>query len=546
MQRLLKTFATFLVAFAALPAWSAFHLWTMQQLYSNADGSVQFLEFRTSAGGQQFLGGHSLTSSSGGTSHTFNFTSLPGDTTNKSFLVGTQGFADLNLVAPDFIVPNGFFFPGGGMINFAGVDVWNHGPTPGGNESLMRSGGTGTATPRNFAGQSAALGPVLPTPTVTVTGPASSTQGNSVTFTATLTGGSNPTGTVQFKDSTSNLGTPQAIAGGVATLGTSALSVGLHSISASYGGDSNNSPATSNPITHRVDASSTPPPTGSTGSKTLGSRATVTPSATFFGGFEISAASTVYILVRGNSLGTLGVTQNFLDQPLVRLFDGQGHDLLTTGGSPGFTGCSSGANSGAAVVDYYNNVRHIAVGARDGCTAQQLPAGVYTFTVTPSSGSSPSSGEVLFEVTLGAGAGTLTKTLGSRATVSPSATLFGGFELTQASNIYILVRGNSLGTLGITQSFLDSPRVRVFDAQGVDMINDQGVPGFTGCTTTANSGSPVISFYNGRGAAADARDGCTSRTFAAGVYTFTVTPSTTGSVSSPSTGEVLFEVTLGH
>jgi hypothetical protein len=30
----------------------------------------------------------------------------------------------------------------------------------------------------------------------------------------------------------------------------------------------------------------------------------------------------------------------------------------------------------------------------------------------------------------------------------------------------------------------------------------------------------------------------------AGVYTFAVTPSTTGNVSSPATGEVLFEVTL--
>jgi hypothetical protein len=153
---------------------------------------------------------------------------------------------------------------------------------------------------------------------------------------------------------------------------------------------------------------------------------------------------------------------------------------------------------------------------------------------------------VLFEVTLGSGGGSLTKTLGSRGTVSTAATLFGGFELTQASNIYILVRGNSLGTLGVTQAFLDSPRVRVFDSNGQDLINESAtVNGFTGCGI-ANAGAPVIAFYTLRGQAPHARDGCTSRSFPTGVYTFTVTPNTTNPVSTPSSGEVLFEVTLGH
>ena len=252
--------------------------------------------------------------------------------------------------------------------------------------------------------------------------------------------------------------------------------------------------------------------------------------------------------MRGNSLGTLGVTQNFLDSPRVRLFNSAGQDLLSDGGTAGFTGCSSTANSGAAVVNYYTSVRGQPAHARDGCTAQTLPAGVYTFTVTPSTTgnvSAPSSGEVLFEVTLGSGAGSITKTLGSRATVSPSTTLFGGFELPTASTVYVLVRGNSLGTLGVTQSFLDSPRVRLFNGQGTDLINDGGVAGFTGCSSTANSGAAVVNYYNNtRGQPAHARDGCTAQTLAAGVYTFTVTPSTTGSISNPATGEVLFEVTL--
>jgi hypothetical protein len=143
--------------------------------------------------------------------------------------------------------------------------------------------------------------------------------------------------------------------------------------------------------------------------QTLGSRGTVTPSATLFGGFEIRAQADVYILVRGNSLGTLGVTQAFLDAPRVRLFTGSGQDIVTDSfGRAGFNACTSGSVFTDPVINYYTNVRGQAPHARDACVALNLAAGVYTFTVTPSivgvttdSGSSnPSSGEVLFEVTL--------------------------------------------------------------------------------------------------------------------------------------------------
>jgi len=143
--------------------------------------------------------------------------------------------------------------------------------------------------------------------------------------------------------------------------------------------------------------------------QTLGSRATVTPSATAFCGFEMRAAADVYILVRGNSLGTLGVTQGFLDAPRARLYDSTGADLVFDGNQRGgFNGCVSSASLDAPVVDFYANVRHQAVHDRDSCVAVHLQAGVYTFSVTPSipgvttgsTSSSPSSGEMLFEVTL--------------------------------------------------------------------------------------------------------------------------------------------------
>ena len=133
------------------------------------------------------------------------------------------------------------------------------------------------------------------------------------------------------------------------------------------------------------------------------------------------------------------------------------------------------------------------------------------------------------------------QTLGARGTVTSNATLYGGFEVTTTALVYILVRGNSLGSLGITQSYLDAPRLRLYDGQGNDIAFDiNGNPGFGGCFTTGTNSGPVRNYYASRGPAHD-RDACTSRTLAAGAYTFSVTPS---SVSAPNFGEVLFEVKL--
>src|SRR6266849_3578312 len=74
---------------------------------------------------------------------------------------------------------------------------------------------------------------------VTVTSSSNpSVFGQPVTFTATLTP-ANATGTVQFLDGVTNLGAPVTVSNGTATLLTSSLSIGGHSITAVYSGDSN-------------------------------------------------------------------------------------------------------------------------------------------------------------------------------------------------------------------------------------------------------------------------------------------------------------------
>lgn len=76
---------------------------------------------------------------------------------------------------------------------------------------------------------------------------------NGITLTATITSGAGmPTGTVTFVDGTTPIGTG-ILVGGVATLNTSSLAVGTHSISVVYGGDQNFMAVTSSPLTELVE-----------------------------------------------------------------------------------------------------------------------------------------------------------------------------------------------------------------------------------------------------------------------------------------------------
>ena len=153
--------ALFAFLFAALgcgPAAATFHLWRMDELFSNADGSVQFLEMTAETSSQQFLNGHPLIVTQGSTSRTFTVTSdLPGDSGGRRMIFATQGFANLGIVTPDVIVPNGFFFTGSGTILW-GEDSWTYSGLPSdGVQSLNRDGSTGVNSPLNFAGQSGSV-----------------------------------------------------------------------------------------------------------------------------------------------------------------------------------------------------------------------------------------------------------------------------------------------------------------------------------------------------------------------------------------------------
>jgi hypothetical protein len=81
-----------------------------------------------------------------------------------------------------------------------------------------------------------------------------SSAGQSVTFTATVTGDS-PSGTVNFKDGGTTISGcgSRTVSGGAATCITSSLGLGGHSITAVYGGDTDNLGSTASTFTQTVD-----------------------------------------------------------------------------------------------------------------------------------------------------------------------------------------------------------------------------------------------------------------------------------------------------
>jgi hypothetical protein len=154
---------------------ATFHEWRITEVYSDATGAVQFIEFQQPAftvDDERFVGGQTLKDSALG--HTFTFaTHLPSEPQPSShFLVATPGYAALSRVpAPDYVLPaNNFFSTAGDTLTFATfVDQLQFTgaqfPTNG-TSSLNRDYGATTLTtarnsPTNFAGQS---GSVVPEP----------------------------------------------------------------------------------------------------------------------------------------------------------------------------------------------------------------------------------------------------------------------------------------------------------------------------------------------------------------------------------------------
>lgn len=140
------------------------HTWDVNEIFSNADGTIQFIELFEANGTPNEIGlpGHNLTSNS----NTF---LIPGSpltppTTNKFYLIATQAFADLpGAPTPDAIIPSAmvpFFSIDLDTITYDPWDALAFGPgalPTDGVTSLNFDLTTGVNSPTNYAGDTGSI-----------------------------------------------------------------------------------------------------------------------------------------------------------------------------------------------------------------------------------------------------------------------------------------------------------------------------------------------------------------------------------------------------
>jgi len=163
-RRLLAT-AAVLGLLSASPAAAGHHQWDFTEAYSNASGTVQFVEMIGGGNGEQNLGAWTITTGTNTLNFVTNLSSTA--TAGRSVLCATSNFASLpGGITPDYIVPANFFPTSGGTLTYAGgADTWIYTAVPlDGVNSRLRNGSDATNSPRNFANQTGSVDLGVTTP----------------------------------------------------------------------------------------------------------------------------------------------------------------------------------------------------------------------------------------------------------------------------------------------------------------------------------------------------------------------------------------------
>jgi hypothetical protein len=165
-MRLVLAIAGLLSALAAAaPARAAFHLWKVNEVFSSADETVQFVELANASDGEHQIEDHEVRVRAGGAtiaSFAFPDDLEETDTGGRTLLLATPGFEAVAGVAPDYEVPAGFIdLAQATAVAFDALDQLSIASLPlDGRSSLNRTGGApavADATPRNFAGEEGSI-----------------------------------------------------------------------------------------------------------------------------------------------------------------------------------------------------------------------------------------------------------------------------------------------------------------------------------------------------------------------------------------------------
>ena len=146
-----------LVFLWSLSAGAGIHTWDVVEVFSNADGTIQYIELldRGSTGTETGVGNGSL--SSGTQSFSWSNGPVAPPTNGKSYLIATADFAALpGAPVPDVIIPAvnvPFFDTAGDTVAFGAIDSFTFGAVPtNGTDAFDDTTGIVPNTPKNYAG----------------------------------------------------------------------------------------------------------------------------------------------------------------------------------------------------------------------------------------------------------------------------------------------------------------------------------------------------------------------------------------------------------
>jgi hypothetical protein len=169
MRRSLRATALVLAAAAqATVASAGHHQWIISELYSNADGTVQFVELLGTANNEHFINGFNVDTLAPGVINTQvplgpNLGSTA--TAGAYLLIGTAGYATLaaqqGAPAPDRVLPDNFLEIATDRVRYAGIAatdrVYTNLPTDGIDSIDYENPGGTVNTPENFAGDTGSI-----------------------------------------------------------------------------------------------------------------------------------------------------------------------------------------------------------------------------------------------------------------------------------------------------------------------------------------------------------------------------------------------------
>jgi hypothetical protein len=250
--------------------------------------------------------------------------------------------------------------------------------------------------------------------------------GQPLTLTATVSGTGTPTGTVSFYDGSTFLGTGTLDSTGHATLVTSALGVGSHSLSAAYGGDTNFAASTSSALAETIT-------TGTTTTSVLSSNSP-----------SVYDEPVTFNAVVSTTTGTPTGTVSFYD----------GGTLLGTA-SVDESGIASFTTSTLAAGDHtitavYSGDGNFA-GSTSGSLTQTVNPDDANLALSSSQSSAPSGTAITITATVSGNGGT--QPTGGTVSFYVDGVLVGTVNLSASGTASITLNGLSVGTHQITACY---------------------------------------------------------------------------------------------